>query len=103
MYYFRTVMALFLVLAGVCAKNCLVGAEQPSHGDQGPTAAEEFLKRGEARQVRKDHAGAVEDFTKVIGLEPRNARAYLRRGQSWSSLREYEKSIADLDKAIELD
>lgn len=51
----------------------------------------------EASQERR-----VKNASKAIDKNPRDARAYARRGEAYSSLERYEDALSDLDKAIEL-
>lgn len=53
------------------------------------------LKLGELDQ-------AVEDYTKVIELDPENLRAYYDRGIANTQLGNYEQAVADYDRASEL-
>jgi len=46
---------------------------------------------------------AVENYTTAIGLRPQQAALYDRRGGAYFKLGEVEKSIADFDRAIELE
>ena len=45
---------------------------------------------------------AISQLDKVIGLEPKNARAYNERGIDHQELGQYQKAIDDYTKAIEL-
>ncbi|HWE37408.1 MAG TPA: tetratricopeptide repeat protein [Isosphaeraceae bacterium] len=46
--------------------------------------------------------GAVAFFTNELRSRPQSPSLYLRRGQAWSSHREYDKAIADYSEAIRL-
>lgn len=46
---------------------------------------------------------AINDFSKAMELKSDYAAAYCYRGHVYGSLREYEKSVADLNKCISLD
>ncbi len=48
------------------------------------------------------HAGAVEDFSVAIEIEPRYADTWKRRGQARSALGETQEALVDLQKAIDL-
>ncbi|PNW88256.1 hypothetical protein CHLRE_01g021450v5 [Chlamydomonas reinhardtii] len=60
------------------------------------------VARGTARALRRDLAGAVEDFGVAIEVEPRYADSWKRRGQARSALGDHEGALADLQKAIDL-
>ncbi|KAG2444526.1 hypothetical protein HXX76_001272 [Chlamydomonas incerta] len=60
------------------------------------------VARGTARALRRELAGAVEDFGVAIEVEPRYADSWKRRGQARSALGDNEGALADLQKAIDL-
>jgi tetratricopeptide (TPR) repeat protein len=45
---------------------------------------------------------AIEDYTKIISIEPENADALARRGDAFLQKGEYDKAIADYDKTLEI-
>lgn len=45
---------------------------------------------------------AIEDYTKAIAIA-KERQAYMMRGRVWTKKQEFDKAIADLDKAIELE
>lgn len=49
------------------------------------------------------HEEAVQDFTKVILKNPKNAHAYFRRAFSMKSMKKYDESAGDFEKARSLD
>ena len=53
-------------------------------------------------QLNGDHQGAIEWYDKALNLNPRMARAYYLRGNSYSDAGEFDQAIADYSKAIEL-
>ena len=48
------------------------------------------------------HDKALKDYSKVIELDPKDARLYSSRGGLYKDMKQLEKSIADYTKAIEL-
>lgn len=62
----------------------------------------EYMKSGIKKQEMFNYRGAVEDYTKAIELDARNADAYLNRGNSHLGLKDLESAIRDLEKATEL-
>jgi tetratricopeptide (TPR) repeat protein len=50
-----------------------------------------------------DLAGAVADFSRVIAQNAKHRGAHANRAIAYSKMREYEKSIADSRRAIELE
>jgi tetratricopeptide (TPR) repeat protein len=45
----------------------------------------------------------IENYNRIINLDPQDASAYYNRGRVYSELGDHEQAIADLSKAIELD
>lgn len=46
---------------------------------------------------------AIQDFNRVLQLEPNNSVAYFNRGSTYDSLGMHDAAIADFSKALELD
>jgi tetratricopeptide (TPR) repeat protein len=68
-----------------------------------PSAPPAFLSRGVLLATRKRaFERAIEDFNKVLVLEPNNVQALVRRGDTYSQLGETARALADLDRAISL-
>jgi tetratricopeptide (TPR) repeat protein len=67
-----------------------------------PDFAEAYAFRGQARES-EDVAGALEDMTRAIELEPGSANRYNSRGEYLDHLGDYAGAIRDLDEAIRLD
>ena len=62
-----------------------------------------YSSRGVAKQMVKDHRGAIDDFTKAISLVPKEFdHIYFARGGSKSVLKNYPDAILDFSKAIEM-
>jgi len=59
------------------------------------------LVEGE-RSKLGDHAGAIEDYSQAIRLEPTTA-AYNNRGVAYTQVRSWEGAVEDFEKALELD
>jgi len=58
--------------------------------------------RGIARYAQGDSASAIEDFTKAIELDGKDAVAYTNRGLAMNSIGRFEEAILDFSKAIGL-
>ena len=58
--------------------------------------------RGMALRARGDLAGAFEDFTAAVTLNPSYARAFAERGSVHLARHDLDTAIADLDAAIKL-
>lgn len=55
------------------------------------------------RQACGDYTGAIEAFDKAIAIQPRNARAFFRRGLAHRSLGKYEEAAKDIELAKKVD
>ena len=62
-----------------------------------------YYNRGTAYAEKGDFDRAIEDFDKVLELNPEDAAAYFNRGTAHSALNQHEKAIENYNKAIELD
>lgn len=60
-----------------------------------------YFYRGSSKYYLKEYKGAIEDYNKVIELNP-NEIAYLQRGDCKKYIKEYKEAIKDYDKVIEL-
>jgi tetratricopeptide (TPR) repeat protein len=47
--------------------------------------------------------GVIDDDTKAIKLDAKNAKLYIHRGTAYLGLKQYQKALEDYSKAIELD
>lgn len=63
--------------------------------------AESLFKQGEVRFQQQNYEGAIPFFTKAIDADPGHMNAYLRRGFSYSVLKDYKKAIDDYSKIID--
>jgi tetratricopeptide (TPR) repeat protein len=52
---------------------------------------------------RKELDRAVDDWTKIVELEPDNAESYIGRAKLWLNRSEWEKAITDLSRAISIE
>jgi lipoprotein NlpI len=71
--------------------------------DPNVAQAKVFYESGTALAGRGDLDGAIAEFSKAIGLDPKNPLAYSARGNAKINTGELEDAIADHTKAIELD
>lgn len=61
-----------------------------------------LFNRGLVRSIAIGYGLAVEDFTSVIAIDPTHVKAWNQRGETYLSMQQAEKALADLNKAIEL-
>ncbi len=50
-----------------------------------------------------DCQGAIEDFTQVIKINPRDTVPFLYRGEVYTTIENYESAISDLNQVIKID
>jgi tetratricopeptide (TPR) repeat protein len=65
--------------------------------------ADTLFQQGSEKITAGDYQGAVEAFTKLLELNPKDGEAYYNRGLALAQLEQYEKAIADYGKVLELD
>lgn len=58
-----------------------------------------YHERAKAYQHLQQNVEALEDFTKVIQLQPHNAHAHFRRGFAFKSLDQFDEAAEDFEKA----
>jgi Flp pilus assembly protein TadD len=58
--------------------------------------------RGNVKRNIGDLVGAIDDFTKVIELDPKNSQAYYYRGLAFFDLNKMNEAELDFIKASEL-
>ena len=58
-------------------------------------------KRAIAFCSQGNYQDAIDDYTEIIRLEPKNASTYNDRGDTYNKIGEYDKALADANKAIE--
>jgi WD40 repeat protein len=83
------------------------------HGasEQAPVRPEQALRQDVAASFRrglaharwKEYDRAIADFSRVIRLDPRHARAYYQRGLLYAEKKDFAQARADLDRAINID
>ncbi len=73
-----------------------------SNGQPDDTRAKAFTYRGFSYLKKNQFDGAIEDFTRAIGLDPENAWALANRGNAYFNKREYDAAMQDYDAALRL-
>ena len=68
----------------------------------GPDDADNIIWYGRRLAYAGDYRGAIEIFSEGIDKFPGDARMYRHRGHRYISIREFDRAIADLEKAAEL-
>ena len=65
-------------------------------------SASNSMYNAKAKFESKDYSGSIEDFNKVVALDPTYTLAYAYRGHAKIKLANYPEAIQDFDKAIQL-
>ena len=65
--------------------------------------AQQYYNRAMDKVFRKDHKGAIYDFSEAVKLDSGFIEAYENRGVSRYYLGDYAGAIEDYDKALEID
>jgi tetratricopeptide (TPR) repeat protein len=55
-----------------------------------------------AKYNKGDYRGAIATYSKIIQVNPKNAKAYINRGSAKAQIKDYKGAIADFDKALAL-
>ena len=64
-----------------------------------PDDADNIIWYGRRRAYTGDYRGAIEVFSEGIEKFPDDARMYRHRGHRYITIREFDRAIADLEKA----
>ena len=94
MYKLRAV-AIGMAVIGLVSWACA------ARGD-GPVTAQDYVNRGWDRYLKNDAAGAEQDFTKAIELDPNNLNAYNDRGLAREVLGNKKGAEDDYTKALDI-
>lgn len=105
----KKLIALFTavtLLLGLCACAAVHPGEQVAESPQGPTWQEQY-DLGVRYLSEGNYEGAIIAFTAAIEIDPKQAPAYVGRGDAYVLSGETEENLAaaktDYEKAIELD
>ncbi len=85
-------LILFALVFALTVPGCAFGQQ----------TAEDFSKRGVAKEKKGDLVGAIADYSKAIELDPKDTIAYFNRGGAKQMKGDLDGAIADYSKAIEL-
>ena len=61
-----------------------------------------YFELGNQKLDLQDYKGAISDFTKAIGINPKDGDSYYNRGFAKENLEDYEGAISDYTKAIKI-
>jgi len=65
--------------------------------------AKKFVKHGIERFGKNDLAGAIADYDRALGIDPRLAEAYLNRGKARRAAGDLDGAIADYEMVAEIE
>ncbi|MEG4230044.1 tetratricopeptide repeat protein [Microcoleus sp. N9_B2] len=65
-------------------------------------AIEELLRNGELNIQNENYQAAIEDYTRLLQLNPNESQAYWHRGLAWLELGNYQESIKDCTQYLKL-
>lgn len=68
-----------------------------------PNFIDVYYNRGLVNYDRGAYQDALSDFDLVIEQYPEFGVAYIKRGATYGELREYDKAIADIERALKLE
>lgn len=74
----------------------------PVAGAEEPTTAQGFIRRAEASSARREYAQAIADYTKAVGLSPKDSGILLARGRTYAADHQPRLALADFDQALRL-
>src|SRR5882724_10174106 len=66
-------------------------------------SADELLTQAGVSFAKGHREDAIEQATKAIEAEPKNAKAYFVRGRFYAEVRQPQKAVQDLNQALALD
>jgi tetratricopeptide (TPR) repeat protein len=67
-----------------------------------PGAAQQALIQADVQVLRKDYVAAIGLYDQVLAADPTLAVAHLHRGVAYRGHGNFERALADLDRALEL-
>src|SRR5439155_13228082 len=81
----------------------LLGLAITLAGAPSEQGSDELLSRAGVSFAKGNREGAIELATKAIDAEPKNAKAHYIRGRFYAEVRQPQKAVKDLDRALALD
>ena len=63
-------------------------------------SAKQYFRAGDEFFKKLSYENAIEQYTKVIELDPDYDKAYIQRALSYTKIKDFEKAAADFDRAI---
>ena len=88
--------------AGIAATMVGVELENAVKATMAPPLAKEHFNRGFTYGKLGEYEKAIQEYDKVIQLNPAHTFAYFNRGHAYYSLGQHQRTIQDFDKVIQL-
>ena len=66
-------------------------------------AAEDWVRKGDAKMVAKDYKGAATFYEKAVQASPKNANAAFLLGSSYANQRKWDKAVAAMELSTALE
>ncbi len=83
--------------------SCTPRSETPTHAPPfNPVNARDFMSLGDYEYDRGNCDQAISAYSQALVLDPNLAQAYNNRAYTYMVMRQYDKALPDLDKAVEL-
>lgn len=68
----------------------------------GRTDSYPYVFRGNAYLAKHQYDNAIQDYSRVVSLQPEDVYALTKRGLAYKGSGDYDRALADLDKAISI-
>jgi tetratricopeptide (TPR) repeat protein len=97
-----TIASIDLPLSSSSSTSSSNPTSAPSSTPTNPTTVEDFWRRANQKLDNGDYQAAIEDYNRVIELNPNLALAYYNRGLVRTKLSDRQGAIADFQRAADL-
>jgi len=87
----------WLIVLGV-----IVAQSLDYHWRRLPTTAAGYFSRGRADYLLGEYESAIENFSRSIQLDSKDAESYIWRGEAYAKLRKFDRAMPDLTTALAL-
>jgi len=100
----KSLQTLLFIGISFVLTSCNVKAQEiVTRKSAGDSKAGRLYKRGVQYQMNREYEKAVEDYQKVVKLEPKFIDAHIKLGDYYSEVKDYSKAIEFYNNAVALD